>query len=145
MALSANANPVPRPDPQIPYASFYFKAEGADEFYRGAVACESAGKAVVDNADADNSIGVVLDRVTATAADDPVLIAVTGIWWFAAADLVDASLWALATALPTSDVPADLTIYAGGDPGALGLLVHVDATAVSGWVDFSHRVVPTNA
>ena len=145
-ALSANADPLPRPDAQIPFASFYYKAFGADEFYLGAVVCATAAgrKANATAANADLCMGFCMERVTAVT-DTPIRVAISGIWWVQATLLADAALLTLAHAKATSDNPSEIVVTAAGAPAALGLLVHVDVTTVSGWIDLDRRNVSTNA
>ena len=147
MALTANANPMPRPDPAFPVIERIYKAAAADDFYRGAVLCATAGKANSAGANDDQVIGFCTRRSIATAANDPVYIAITGVWWVAAAGMADADLGTTAHPLVTSDNPADIIAQgaASGDPRALGTIVHVDVTATSGWVDINNRVAATNS
>ncbi len=145
-ALSANADPLPRPTPQIPFASFYYPATGVDEFYLGAVVCITDGAGTVNAvaANADQTIGFCMERVT-TAASTPVRVAISGTWWVQATLLADAALLTTCHAKATSDNPSEIVVTAAGAPAALGLLIHVDVTTVSGWIDLDRRNISTNA
>ena len=144
-ALSADASPLPRSDPRVPALSFFYKATGADEYFRGAVVCETAGKALLTNLNAAETLGFSLGRVTVAAADEPVEVAIGGVWWVEATLLADAALITTVHPLAASDNPADLVVTAATNPGALGLLIHVDVTTTSGWIDLGQRSIPTNA
>jgi hypothetical protein len=143
-ALTGNVTPAPYYDPGFPIGERYYPVEAADEFYRGAILCFSSGLVVADNADADTGLGVCTKRVTTTAANQVVMVATHGVWWFAAVALTTASLWTLMSPLATSDNPADMTPSTGAVPSPIGTVVHCDVTATSGWVDQTQRVVPAN-
>jgi hypothetical protein len=149
MALAANVTPAPYYDPAYPIGEREYGANAADEYYRGAIVCKSAGAVigltVVDNADADTTLGVSTKRVTVTAQNDVVYVAVAGVWWFACANFETANLWGLFAPAAGSDDPADLDDLGAGTPSALGTLVHNDATGVSGWLDLCQRVVVLNS
>ena len=148
MALSANVNPAPYFDPAYPIGERQYGANAADEYYRGAIVCSSAGATVgltvVDNADADTTLGVCTERVTIAAQDEVVSVATHGVWWFTCANFEKANLWGLFAPAAASDDPADLDDLAGGTPSALGTLIHNDVTATSGWLDLTQRVVVAN-
>lgn len=146
-ALGANANPPPRPNPATPHLEFEYPATGADEFYRGAVIGETTTAGTVNCvlADADESIGFCVQRATATAANDPIRVAITGIWWVACAQFATGDLWHAHAPAAASDNPADINTAGAGTPGTLGILVHVDATGVSGWLNLDWKVVPANS
>lgn len=144
-ALSANATTPPRPHPETFTGEFTFKATGADEYYNGAVVCGAAGKAILTNLDAHETLGFCLNRVTISAADEPVKVHVLGVWWVAAGGIADGDNFALFAPTAASDNPADLINQAAGTPGALGRLIHVDVTGTSGWLDLGQRSVPANS
>ena len=148
MALSADVNPAPYYDPAYPIGERQYGANAADEYYRGAIVCKSAGAVVgltvVDNADADTAMGVSTKRVTVAAQNDVVYVATQGVWWFACANIETADLWTIYAPAAGSDDPADLDTYAGGMPSALGTVVHCDVTATSGWLDLCQRNVVAN-
>lgn len=145
-ALAANATTPPRHNPGSDWFAPYYKATGADEYYLGAVTCAVSGKAILTNADAAVTLGFCLKRQTVTAADEPVRIAVAGIWWVSAADFADAdTLLTLMAPTAASDNPADIINQAAGTPAALGLCIHIDVTGASGWIDLGQRAAPANA
>ncbi len=144
MALSADVNPAPYYDPAFPIGERDYAVEGADEFYRGAILCHSSGLVVADNANADTGLGVCTERVTTTAANQIVKVAVAGIWWFACAQFATGDLWLIHGPAVTKDEPTLMDLAGVGDPSGIGTLVHVDVTAVSGWLDLRQRVVPVN-
>ncbi len=149
MALSADVNPAPYYDPAYPIGERQYGANAADEYYRGAIVCKSAGATVgltvVDNADADTTMGVCTKRATIAAQNEVVYVAISGVWWFTCANFETANLWGLFSPAAASDDPADLDDAAGGKPSALGTLVHNDVTATSGWLDLVQRVVVLNS
>ncbi len=134
-ALSANAVTPPLHSPGTAIFRGTYKATGADEYYDGAVVCEVAGKAILTNADGVTTLGIFRGRTTAAAADDPIRVHVKGVWWIASAGCTDAALGGLMAPTAVSDNPADVIAQSSATPFALGVLIHVDATAVSGWVD----------
>lgn len=139
-ALSANATVVPRHDPGSAKFEASFKATGADEYYVGAIVCGTSGKALVTNADGTISLGFTLQRKTVLAADEPIKVNVLGVWWVAAADFADAdSLMIGMSPLASSDNPADIVNTSAATPGQLGLVIHIDVTATSGWLDLGQR------
>lgn len=144
MALTADVNPAPYHDPAFPIGERDYAVEGADEFYRGAIACHSAGLAVVNNENADTGLGVVTERKTTAAANEVVKIAVAGIWWFACAQFDDADLWTIFGPAVTKDEPSLLDAAGVGDPSGIGTLVHLDVDGTSGWLDLRQRVVVVN-
>ena len=145
-ALSANVTEPPR-HIQGGMALLY-PANAADEFYIGAIVCASAaatvGFVVVDNADADTTLGIGLDRVTVTASGDLVEVWVKGVWWIAAAGFTDANFYAVFAPTAASDNPADLILTAIGTPSSLGTLIHISTTAVDGYLDLDQRVLVPN-
>lgn len=123
---------------------FTYKATGADTYFNGAIVCSASGKVLVTNADATTCMGIHLGNTVATAADDPIEVYVKGMWWIADATFADAALWTLIAPTAASDNPDDLVALGAGTPSALGTIIHVDATAVSGTVDLDQRVVVAN-
>jgi hypothetical protein len=148
-ALAANMNLPPRHVPNTPTLQGIFPANAADEYYIGAIVCSSAaattGRVVVSNADADTTLGLCLERQTVAAAGELITVHLKGVWWIACAQFATGDLWVLHAPTAASDNPADLVTLGIGTPSALGTLIHVDATGVSGYLDFDHRVVPANA
>lgn len=143
-ALAANATTPPRHDPSTPRGEFTYGATGADEYYFGAIVCATSGLALVTNADGVATLGFHMDRKTITAATQPVKVCVLGVWWVAATDFADADSLMLGMA-PTagSDNPADLINTSAATPQTLGLCIHIDVTATSGWIDLSQRTQPS--
>lgn len=151
-ALSANAATPPRLNPGSEDFAPYYKATGADVYYLGGVVCEVAGKAILTNADGVTTLGFFMGNevpppaaptlvgapLTITAADQPVQVHVTGIWWVAAAGCADATLGDLMAPTAGSDNPADIIAQAAATPFALGYLIHVDVTGTSGWIKLGH-------
>ena len=147
MPLTADVIPMPRPDPAYPVIEREYPCEaaGAEIWYRGSVVCQSVGLLVNDNADADLTIGFCTEHLATAAANTPVKVAITGIWWVAAVALTDAGLLTATYPLAGSDDPAEINLTTLTNPSALGLLVHVDATAVSGWIHLGIKSNPTNS
>jgi hypothetical protein len=131
-----------------PYFESNQRGDGADVFYRGAIATTATGDGqvkVTNGVTTDNSIGIVSAQTTVASANDPVLIISRGILWFTGvAAIAIASNHELLYPLLTSDNPADLTATAAGNCGALGRILEVEVTAVSGYVDISDRSVVSN-
>ena len=144
MALTADVNPAPYYDPAFPIGERDYAVEGADEFYRGAILCHSAGLVVADNANGDTGLGVCTERATTTAANETVKVAVAGIWWFTCAQFDDADLWTIFGPAVTKDEPSLMDAAGAGDPSGIGTLVHMDVDGASGWLDLRQRVVPVN-
>lgn len=139
-ALAANAATPPRRNPGSAKFEPSFKATGADEYYVGAIVCATSGKALVTNADGTATLGFTMQRKTVAAADEPIKVHVTGIWWVAAVDFADAdSLMIGMSPLASSDNPADIVNTSAATPGQLGLVIHIDVTATSGWLDLGQR------
>jgi hypothetical protein len=125
---------------------FTYGATGADEYFVGSVTCAVSGLAILTNADAAFTLGFCMQRTTITGAAQPVKVHVGGVWWVAAADFADAdTLMTLMAPTAASDNPADLINQAAGTPMALGLCIHIDVTATSGWIDLGQRGTPANA
>lgn len=145
-ALSANAAIPPRRDPGSTKFEAHYKATGADEYYVGSVTCAASGKAILTNADAAKTLGFCMQRTTITAADQPVKVHVAGIWWVSAVAFADATgPTAILFPLAASDNPADLTASGATNPDALGMILHIDVTGASGWIDLGQRVIPATA
>ena len=147
-ALAANVVPMPRPDPATPVIERTYLCDAADTFYLGCIPSvkNADGHIYLDNADADWGLGFCTKKVVTAAQDDPVVVAITGIWWITAAACANASLLQKQLhPLAGSDNPADVTATAATNCGGLGLLVHVDATGVSGWINLDIRNIPTNS
>lgn len=148
MALAANMERPPRHVLGSPMLELIYPANAADEYYIGAIVCKSLGadigKVVVDNADADASLGICLERVTVAAADEPVRVHVKGVWWIACANFETGNLWGLFSPAAGSDDPADINDAVGAVPATLGTLVHVGTTATDGYLDIDQRVVVAN-
>lgn len=143
--LSANAATPPRRDPGSSKFEGTYKATGADEYYVGSIVCHVSGKAILTNADAAYTLGICMQRTTVTAADDPVKVHIAGIWWISCAQFADADLRLLAAPAAASDNPADLIIPGtGAVPGTLGMVVHIDVTGASGWLDLQQRAADVN-
>jgi hypothetical protein len=120
----------------------------AATFFRGAI-CTGAtgvGKIKVSNGvTTDVAFGVVTERVTTTAADQLVEVLSRGIVWFTGvAAIAHASNRELLYPLLTSDNPADLTATAAGNCGALGRVLQIEVTAVSGYLDLSDQALQNN-
>jgi hypothetical protein len=146
-ALTANMTLPPRHVGGSPDLSFEYPANATDEYYVGAIVCESAGatvgRVVVDNADADTTLGINLSYVSAVA-DTLITVHVKGVWWIACANFETANIWGLFAPAAGSDNPADLDDLGAGLPSALGTLVHVGTTATDGYIDLDQRVVVAN-
>ena len=136
-ALSANAVTPPRHNPGSDSFVGTYKATGADEYYNGAVVCYVSPRAILTNADGVVTLGFHMGRTTITAADEPVKVHVAGIWWVAAAGMIDGDLGTLMAPTAASDNPADIVDQAAGTPFSLGVLIHVDVTTTSGWIHLS--------
>lgn len=143
-ALSANVTIPPRHIPKTPLRELTYPVEGADEWYVGAVVCHSSGLLVADNANADTCVGICLERKTTTAATQIVRVNISGVWWIAAAGCIIADIMEPLGPLATSDNPADILLVAGGNPSALGMLLHCGTTGTDGYVDLDQRVDPVN-
>lgn len=131
--------------PEMPVVKRIYKTAGADEFYRGALVYATSGKAQVVPADASLSIGVNEQRLSATAADQALEVFCRGIFWFAAAQMTDANLGVPLGATASSDNPADLVVQTTSGPSTMGVVMHVDVTGTSGWLDINQRAAQTNA
>ena len=132
----------------FPFFEINERADGADTFFRGAIATTATGDGqvkVTNGVTTDNSIGIVSAQKVATAANDAVPIISRGILWFTGvAAIAIASNHELLYPLLNSDNPADMTATAAGNCGAFGRIIGVEVTAVSGYVDINDRSATSN-
>lgn len=144
-ALSANAVIPPRHDPGSSKFEATYKAHAADEYFVGSITGATAGRASLLLADGEVTLGFCLQRTTITAQDQPVKVHIKGIWWVTCAQIADADLRLLAAPAAASDNMADLVVPGtGAIPGTLGMVVHVDVTGASGWLDLDTRALDVN-
>ena len=119
----------------------------SDEFYRGAIATEvgtgtATGAKVTNGVTTDRPIGVIETRFTSvnTATEQLIDVWRRGVIWFTGvAAITTANVTSLLYPLLNSDNPADLTATAAGNCSALGELLGIEVTAVSGYVDMSQK------
>ena len=150
MALSADFHGW-RLIPRTGELSMNGSVTGADTFYKGACLSVDADTAVgtveLDNANVDQAWGICENRLVATAAGDLVTGWVRGVFWLTGntAGLVIVNHGLTLGETAGSDDPADLVISGIGTCGAMGTLLHVEVTAVSGYIDLSQRSLIINA
>ena len=144
-ALSANVVNKPKHSPGSPKFEAIFKAHAADEYYVGSVTGATAGRASLLLADGEVTLGICMQRTTITAQDQPVRVHIKGVWWVSCAQIADADLRLLAAPAAVNDNPADLVVPGtGAIPGTLGMVIHVDVTGASGWLDLDTRAADVN-
>lgn len=132
------ANTTLRYDPVSNPIERIFKTGAiTDEFYIGAFACCTAGLILVTNADATEFMGIVTERKSLTGTASTVKAYLSGVFWAANTNFTDANYGVAFACTAASDNPADLVTLGAGTTGQVGTLVHVDSTAVSGWIDIS--------
>ena len=135
-------------NPSYPIGLGQFGPTGTDIYFRGGLAHKvvATGKCTLAPADADPGIGVVMEHKSATTAD-LIWIATSGIFNFACANFTDANQNGIFAQQSTdlTDNPASLDVVGAGDAGAMGKLVLVDSTGVSGWLNLSIRIADSNS
>ena len=127
--------------------SQYFEAfvNGADEFYRGAIATTAVGAGllikVTNGVTTDIPFGIVAKRTTATGASSHSIPCYGNgvVWLTGVAAIATATGLALLYEALNSDNPADLTATAAGNTSAFGRILQIEVTAVSGYVDQAQK------
>lgn len=123
----------------------------SDEFYRGAIGSQLAtptGLTVANANDTNRTHGIVEKRYTSVnaATIQPVPVWVRGVVWFTGvAAIVIAANTVPIYPLLNSDNPADLTLTGAGNLGALGTVLAMEVTAVSGYVDMTQKAAAANS
>ena len=90
--------------------------------------------------------GVLVEHKVTAAAAEMVWVATGGRFHFANTnfEVGDLDVLMQMPAAALFDNPADLDDATAGAAGGVGVLDQVTVTAISGWLDISNRVAPTN-
>ena len=132
-------------DPKSNAIRRQYKVVGADTYFRGALIhiTNGTGKADATAANAMEFLGVSDENLIAAAADELLHVWVRGVFFFSGMTPADADLGDVFAATATSDNPADLVVNAVGTPGAMGMVIAVEAGGL--WIDIGSRSLVINA
>jgi len=119
---------------------------GAATFFRGAIATAAVASNLIKVSNAittDIPYGIVEKQTITTGASSHTIPCwVRGVIWFTGvAGIAAATGLNPIGPLASSDNPADMVAIATNNPQALGRIIAIEVTAVSGYVDLTQRAV----